>query len=542
MSANAFTPKLFTVLAEGYGGARLRADLLAGLTVAIVALPLAMALGIASGASPREGLVTAIVAGFLISALGGSRVQIGGPTGAFVVIVAGVIAAHGFSGLVLATLIAGLILIVAGYAGVGRLMRYVPMPVVTGFTAGIAVIIASGEVADFLGLDVDKVPAEFVDKWAAYLRALPTFNAAAIGVGAGTLLTIIALRRLAPRVPAYLVAILAATLAVKLLHLPVETVGDRFPNMPTGVPLPQMPEFSLPLLREVLPSAFTIAFLAGIEALLSAVVADGMTGYRHRSGQELVGMGVANIASAAFAGLPATGAIARTATNVRAGGRTPVTGMAHAVFLLVFLLAAGPYIAWVPMACLAAVLLMVAWGMSEYHRFIALLRTDAGERALLLLTFALTVLVDITVAIGVGVTLAALLFMRRMSEHAGLVPVNVEDERPDQRDRLPAGVEVLRFTGPIFFGVASELIEALRRGGTRPRAIVLRMEDVPYIDATGANALVTFVRQAAAGGTTVWLVGMQRQPLDFLARHDPPFAGARRSLTYEGALRRLARD
>jgi len=542
MSANAFTPKLFTVLAEGYGGARLRADLLAGLTVAIVALPLAMALGIASGASPREGLVTAIVAGFLISALGGSRVQIGGPTGAFVVIVAGVIAAHGFSGLVLATLIAGLILIVAGYAGVGRLMRYVPMPVVTGFTAGIAVIIASGEIADFFGLGVAAVPAAFVDKLVVYLGALPSLNPAAFGVGAGTLLTIIALRRWAPRVPAYLVAILCATLAVRLLHLPVETVGDRFPSMPTGVPLPQMPEFSLALLREVLPSAFTIAFLAGIEALLSAVVADGMTGYRHRSGQELVGMGVANIVSAGFAGLPATGAIARTATNIRAGGRTPVAGMAHAVFLLVFLVAAGPYIAWVPMACLAAILLMVAWGMSEYHRFLSLLRSDAGERALLLLTFALTVFVDLTVAIGVGVTLAALLFMRRMSEHAGLVPVNVEDEHPDQRDRLPPGVEVLRFTGPIFFGVASELLEALRRGGARPRAIVLRMEDVPYIDATGANALATFARQAAAGGTTVWLVGMRRQPLDFLARHDPPFVGARRSLTYEGALRRLARD
>lgn len=542
MAAEAFTPKLVTILREGYGGARLRADLIAGLTVAIVALPLAMALGIASGASPREGLVTAIVAGFLISALGGSRVQIGGPTGAFVVIVAGVIAAHGFSGLVLATLIAGVILIVAGYAGVGRLMRFVPMPVVTGFTAGIAIIIASGEVADFLGLHAGAVPADFVDKWIAYIRALPTWTPAAFGLGLATLVFIVALRRWAPRVPGYLVAILGATLAARLLHLPVETVGDRFPNMPTGVPMPQMPAFSLAMLREVLPSAFTIAFLAGIEALLSAVVADGMTGYRHRSGQELVGMGVANIVSAGFAGLPATGAIARTATNIRAGGRTPVAGMSHAAFLLVFLLVAGPYIAWVPMACLAAILLMVAWGMSEHDRFRALLRSDAGERALLVLTFALTVLVDLTVAIGVGVTLAALLFMRRMSEHAGLVPVDVDEEMPDQRDHLPPGVEVLRFTGPIFFGVASELIEALRRGGTRPRAIVLRMKDVPYIDATGANALATFVRQAAAGGTAVWLVGMQRQPLDFLARMDPPFAGARRSLTYEGALARLSQS
>ena len=539
MTGGAFTPKLITTLREGYGPARLRADAVAGLTVAIVALPLAMALGIASGASPREGLVTAVVAGFLISALGGSRVQIGGPTGAFVVIVAGVIAVHGMSGLILATVMAGIILIVAGYAGVGRLMRFVPMPVITGFTAGIAVIIASSQVGDFLGLGVLGAPVEFVEKWIVYVRALGTLNPAAFGIGLATLAAIIVLRRFARRLPAYLLAILAATLAATLLDLPVETVGDRFPAMPTGLPMPQLPAFSYEMARDVLPSAFTIAFLAGIEALLSAVVADGMTGYRHRSGQELVGMGIANIASAGFGGLPATGAIARTATNVRAGAHTPVAGMLHALFLLLFMLLAGDLIAFVPMATLAAVLLMVAWGMSEADRFRALLRTDPGERALLLLTFVLTILVDLTVAIGVGVTLAALLFMRRMSEHAGLVAVD-PDEDPDQRERLPKGVEVLRFTGPIFFGVASEMIEALRRVGERPRAIVIRMEQVPYIDATGANALETFVRQATRSGTEVWLCGMQRQPLDFLARMEPSYAGAHRSLTYQGTLERLA--
>lgn len=533
----AFTPKLLTTLREGYGAARLRADLVAGLTVAIVALPLAMALGIASGASPREGLVTAVVAGFLISALGGSRVQIGGPTGAFVVIVAGVIGAHGFSGLVLATLMAGVILIVAGYAGVGRLMRFVPMPVVTGFTAGIAVIIATSQLADFAGLRVE-APADFLGRWTAYLAAAGRVGPAALALGTGTLLLLVALRRWAPRLPAYLIAILAGALAAWWLRLPVETVGDRFPAMPTDLPRPMPPEFSLALAREVLPSAFTIAFLAGIEALLSAVVADGMTGYRHRSGQELVGMGVANLASALFGGLPATGAIARTATNVRAGGRTPVAGMAHALFLLLIMLLAGPLIAFVPMATLAAVLLMVAWGMSEIDRVRVLLRSDPGERALLLLTFLLTVLVDLTVAIGVGVTLAALLFMQRMSEHAGLVPVD-PDEDPEQRRNLPPDVEVLRFTGPIFFGVASDMIEALRRIGRRPRAIILRMEAVPYIDATGAGAIETLVRQAGAGGTEIWLCGMQRQPLDFLARMEPPFAGARRALTYRGTLKRL---
>lgn len=540
MQSRAFTPKLITTLAEGYGLSRLRADALAGLTVAIVALPLAMALGIASGASPRAGLVTAVIAGFLISALGGSRVQIGGPTGAFVVIVAGVIAAHGYAGLVLATLIAGVMLIVAGYAGVGRLMRYVPMPVVTGFTAGIAVIIASSQVGDFLGLSAGALPVGFVERWAVYLRALDTTNGAALAVGLSTLVPILMMRRFAPRLPAYLLAIAAGAAGAALFDLPVETVGDRFPQMPAGLPEPRLPEVSLELARSVLPSAFTIAFLAGIEALLSAVVADGMTGYRHRSGQELVGMGAANIASAAFGGLPATGAIARTATNVRAGGQTPVAGMLHALFLLLFMLLAGDLIAYVSMATLAAVLLMVAWGMGEVDRFRALLRSDPGERALLILTFLLTVLVDLTMAIGVGVTLAALLFMRRMSEHAGLVPVD-PDEDPEQRERLPPGVEVLRFTGPIFFGVASEMIEALRRVGQRPKAIVLRMEQVPYIDATGATALETFVRQATGGGTEVWLCGMQRQPLDFLARMEPAFAGARRALTYDGTLRRLGR-
>ena len=539
MREGAFTPKLLTVFREGYGAGELKADLVAGLTVAIIALPLAMALGIASGASPREGLVTAIVAGFLISALGGSRVQIGGPTGAFVVIVAGVIAAHGISGLILATIIAGLILIVAGYSGVGRLMRYVPMPVVTGFTAGIAVIIASSQFGDFVGLSAGPAPAEFIDQWGAYAGAIGTINWMALAVGAGTLAVIIGLKGIAPKAPGYLIAIVAATAGAALLDLPVETVGDRFQSMATGLPLPRLPQFSLPMLREVLPSAFVIAFLAGIEALLSATVADGMTGRRHRSGQELVGMGVANIASGFFGGLPATGAIARTATNIRAGAKTPMAGIFHALFLLVFTLVAGRWLALVPMTALAAVLLMVAWGMSEYDRFVALVRTDAGERGLLILTFLLTVFVDLTVAIGVGVTLAALLFMMRMSETAGLVAVDVEEE-PELRDKLPPGVEVLRFTGPIFFGVASEMLEALRRSGERPRAIVLRMEQVPYIDATGANALATFTRQAKTAGTEVWLAGMQAQPREFLAKFEPRFAGARRASSWSAALKRLA--
>jgi SulP family sulfate permease len=532
----AFTPKLIIVWREGQLSKLWRTDMLAGLTVAIVALPLAMALGIASGATPSQGLVSAVVGGFLISLLGGSRVQVGGPTGAFVVIVAGVIAVHGYAGLLLATLLAGVMLVAAGYAGLGRLIRFIPMPVVTGFTAGIAVIIASSQVADFLGINAGKVPADFIGKWSAYLGALGTIHWPTLCVGGGTLALILLLRRFAPQLPAFLIALLVATLAVLLLHLPVATVGERFPAMPTGIPAPHLPVMSLALVQHLLPSAFTIAFLAGIEALLSAVVADAMTGYSHRSGQELVGQGVANLVSALFGGLPVTGAIARTATNVRAGGRTPVAGLCHAAFLLLFLLVAGKLIAYIPMAGLAAILLVVAWGMSEFDRLSSLLPADRGERALLFLTFGLTVLVDLTVAIGVGVTLASLLFMARMSDTAGLMPEELSVDDPAQRAALPKGVEVFRFAGPMFFGVAGEMLEVLHRSGRTPKSIVLRMELVPYIDSTGAAALEAFFRQAHANGTRVILCDLRRQPGEFLERLWPRLVGAQRAATFQAAL------
>jgi sulfate permease, SulP family len=532
----AFTPKLVIVWREGQIGRLWRGDALAGLTVAIVALPLAMALGIASGASPNQGLVTAIIAGFLISLLGGSRVQIGGPTGAFVVIVAGVIAAHGYAGLLVATLLAGFILIAAGYAGVGRLVRFIPMPVITGFTAGIAVIIASSQVGDFLGLSTGPLPAEFIPKWAIYLKAIGTTNANALGVGGATLAMILLLRRFAPQLPAFLIALSLASLAVALLHLPVVTVGERFPSMPTGIPAPHLPSVSLALVQHLWPSAFTIAFLAGLESLLSATVADGMTGYSHRSGQELVAQGVANIASAIFGGMPATGAIARTATNIRAGARTPLAGMFHAGFLLIFLLAAGKLIAQVPMAALAAILLVVAWGMSEAERFKNLLRMDAGERALLLLTFGLTVLVDLTVAIGVGVTLAALLFLSRMSETAGLLPAELSIDDPAQRAALPKGVEVFRFAGPMFFGVAREMLDAVRRSGRKPKIIILRMDQVPFVDSSGASALEAFARQAHRDGTRLILCDLREQPAVFLARYGAKFMDVQKAATFQAAL------
>ncbi|MCB5425519.1 sulfate permease [Altererythrobacter sp. CC-YST694] len=537
----AFTPKLITAFREGYTAARLRADAMAGLTVAIVALPLSMALAIASGASPDKGLVTAVVAGFFISILGGSRVQVGGPTGAFVVVIAGVIAQHGYSGLVLATILAGIILIVAGYARLGQLMRFVPMPVVTGFTAGIAVIIASSQIGDFLGLQAGEVPAEFLGKWEAYLSAIGTTNWFALAVGAGSLAVILLLKRINPKLPGYLIAIAVASLAVLLFGLPVETVGARFPDMPTSLPMPEMPSFTLPMLRDVLPSAFTIAFLAGIEALLSAVVADGMTGYKHRPNQELVGQGVANLASALFGGLPATGAIARTATNIRAGAQTPMAGIFHSFALLVVLLVAGGLVAYVPMPALAAILLIVAWGMSEVERFRMLLRMDVGERTLLLLTFGLTVLVDLTVAIGVGVTLASLLFMARMANATGVLAEDQSVEDPSQRAALPQGVEVFRIAGPMFFGVAGDMLDTLTRIGQVPRAVILRLDRAPYMDSSGLSVLETFVRQAKERGTRVILCDMRPQVWETLAKAEPRFAGAERVKSLEAAIARIER-
>lgn len=510
-----FTPKLITAMREGYGFARFKADVLAGLTVAVIALPLAMALGIASGASPEKGLITAIVAGFFISFVGGSRTQIGGPTGAFVVVVFNVIASHGYDGLVLATLMAGVILIAAGYAGAGRVIRYIPHPVITGFTAGIAVIIATSQVNDFLGLRIEQLPADFLPRWSTYLGALNRVDPTSFGIAGGALVLILGLRRWTPRLPAFLIVIGAGAALVWLFGLPVDTIGSRFPNMEGGLPAPALPALSFAKMQELAPAAFTIAFLAGIESLLSAVVADGMTGFRHRSNQELVGQGVGNLASALFGGMPATGAIARTAANIKAGGRTPVAGISHAAFLLAFVIFATDLMALVPMAVLAAVLFLVAWGMSEARRFVVLLRMPLGERTVLLLTFGLTVLVDLTVAIGVGITLSSLLFMARMSEAAAVTSSDDSDETDDasQRDQLPPGVEVFAINGPFFFGVAQTLLEAFKRVGASPNTIILRLERVPFLDASGAIAVHELLVEAQREGIRIILCGVRRDLL-----------------------------
>jgi SulP family sulfate permease len=522
-----YVPKLYTALREGYRWRDLRADAVAGLTVAIVALPLAMALAIASGTTPDKGLVTAIVAGFLISAFGGSRVQIGGPTGAFVVVVFNVIAEHGYDGLVVATSMAGVMLVVAGLARFGTWIKYIPEPVVTGFTAGIAVIIFSSQIKDLLGLSMDSVPVDFLAKWQAFWQVRSSLDFTTLGLGLTTLALIVVLRLWRPKLPGFLIAVTAAAAAATVLALPVDTIGSRFGGIPDTLPSPALPSVTLAEMGALVPAAFTIAFLAGVESLLSAVVADGMTGRRHRSNCELVAQGVANCASAAVGGLPATGALARTATNVRSGARTPVAGMLHAVFLLLFMLVAAPLAAFVPLAALAAVLVVVAWNMSEAHRVRELLSAPWGDRLVLLATFVLTVAVDLTVAIQVGVVLAAILFMHRMSEVVAIGPAGAAIIQDDEADRaaagdqrlvLPRGVEVFQLRGPLFFGAASRFSDVIDRIDRTPRVFILRMREVPLVDATGAGRLKAFVAQCRREGAAVIVSGLQPQPREVLGR------------------------
>ncbi len=545
-----FVPKSFTVIFnEGYRVADFRADAIAGLTVAIVALPLAMAIAIASGTTPDKGLITAVVAGFLISALGGSRFQIGGPTGAFIVVVYGVISKFGFDGLILATLMAGLMLIIAGVLRFGDWIKYIPEPVVTGFTAGIAVIIFTSQIKDLLGLTTGEVPAEFIPKIEAFWAARDTIALPAIGVAGGALTAILLLRRFAPKVPGFLLAVAGGALIVWLLRLPVETIGSKFGGVPATFPAPSFPTFTFERLQQLLPSAFTIAFLAGVESLLSAMVADGMTGRRHRSNCELVAQGVANIGSGLFGGLCATGAIARTATNIRSGGRTPVAGMLHAAFLLACMLSLGPLMSFVPLAALAAVLAVVAWNMSEKERFRHLLGGPIGDRLVLLATFGLTVLVDLTVAIEVGIVLSALIFMHRMAEAAAFEKgVALDDFDQDDlseasrtpyaaRRELPKGVEVFVLHGPLFFGAASRLNDALEAAFPAPKAIILRFADVPMIDASGVGTLVRFLKRCHSDGVAVVMSELQPRSREVLARMGVlNFVHVSVTPTYAGAL------
>jgi SulP family sulfate permease len=503
-------PKLLTVFKEGYTFKQFQGDLMGGLTVGVVALPLAIALAIASGVKPEQGLYTAIVAGFVIAVLGGSRVQISGPTGAFVVIVYGIVQKYGYDGLVVATLIAGVLLVIMGFARMGALLKFIPYPVIVGFTSGIALIIFSSQVNDFLGLRIETVPADFVEKWIEYGRHIARIEPYTLGLGFASLLIIMLWPRITHRVPGQLIAILAATIAVQYFQIPVETIQTRFGGMPQGLPSPQLPAITWATFQELFSPAITIAILAALESLLSSVVADGMTGTRHRSNMELIAQGAGNVASAIFGGIPATGAIARTATNIKSGGETPVAAIIHAVFLLLVLLFIGKWAAMIPMATLAAVLIVVAYNMSEWREFKHLLKSPRGDIAVLLATFLLTVFIELTVAIQVGILLAAFLFLQKMSKEAK-VDVITENLRDDEefksRDmstvEIPKGVEVFEVYGSLFFGAVSQFKESIRVVASRPKAVILRMRQVSHIDASGVHILEELVKESHKSGTAV---------------------------------------
>ena len=520
-------PKFFTTIRD-YDREQLTRDVIAGVIVGIVALPLAIAFAIASGLSPERGLYTAIVAGFLISLLGGSRVQIGGPTGAFVVIVSGIVQQHGVDGLVLATLFAGFILVAFGVLRLGAAIKFIPYPVTIGFTSGIALIIFSSQIRDLLGLEMSAVPSPFLAKWNAYAHAFHTVNPWALLVAVATLAIIIIWPRISTRIPGPFVALIVTTGLAQLLRLPVETIGARFGAIHAGLPQPHLPHISLSTIQALAGPAFTIAMLAGIESLLSAVVADGMIGGRHRSNMELVAQGVANIVSPVFGGMPATGAIARTATNVKNGGRTPVAGMVHALTLLLITLFFGRWAGLIPLATLAAILVVVAFHMSEWRTFVSEFRAPKSDVAVLLTTFLLTVLIDLTVAIEVGMVLAAFLFMRRMAEvtnisvltHEFSDPVDDFEHDPNAaRSRsVPEGVQVYEITGPFFFGAAEMFKDRVGRIAGRPAVLIVRMRHVPAIDSTGLHALRDMVRRSRKEGTLVILSDVHAQPVVALER------------------------
>ena len=520
-------PKLFTTL-QDYDREQLTRDVIAGVIVGIVALPLAIAFAIASGLSPERGLYTAIVAGFLISLLGGSRVQIGGPTGAFVVIVSGIVAQHGVDGLVVATLMAGFILVAFGLFRLGGAIKFIPYPVTIGFTSGIALIIFSSQIRDLLGLEMQAVPSAFLPKWDAYVHAFETVNPWALVVAVATLAIIMVWPRISTRIPGPFVALILTTLLAQLLHLPVETIGARFGEIHAGLPQPSIPHLSLPIIQALAGPAFTIALLAAVESLLSAVVADGMIGGRHRSNMELVAQGIANIASPLFGGMPATGAIARTATNVKNGGRTPVAGMTHAVTLLLITLFFGRWAALIPLATLAAILVVVAFHMSEWRTFVSEFRAPKSDVAVLLTTFLLTVLVDLTVAIEVGMVLAAFLFMRRMAEvtnisvltHEFTDPVDDFEHDPNavRRRAIPEGVQVYEITGPFFFGAAEMFKDRVGRIAGKPKVLIVRLRHVPAIDSTGLHALRELIHRSRREGMLVILSDVHAQPVVALER------------------------
>jgi SulP family sulfate permease len=550
-----FTPKLVTVLREGYNLQHLRSDAIAGLTVAIVALPLSMAIAIASGATPAQGLYTAIVGGFLVSALGGSRFQIGGPAGAFIVLVSAAVAAHGIDGVIIATIMSGVLLMAVGLLRLGTYIKFIPYPVTVGFTAGIAVIIFASQLKELLGLSLaGPEPSALAEKLPALWQSLDTVSPAALAVSLATVTIILGLKHWRPHWPGMLIAVVGAAAATALLDLPVATIGSRFGGIPASLPTPSLPEITLPRLIELLPVAVSFTLLGAIESLLSAVVADSMTGRRHRSNCELVAQGVANIGSGLFGGICVTGTIARTATNVRSGAHGPVSGMLHAVFLLAFMLVAAPLARYIPLACLAGVLAVVAWNMVEKQAVATLLRASSGDAAVLSTTFLLTIFRDLTEAIIVGFALGSVLFIHRMSKTTAIESLGalVTEDRADTAngDRKPYDeasatnpeVMVYRLSGAFFFGAAASIGSVLDRIGDTAKVLVLDFSAVPFVDSTAANTIEGLVRKAARRGGRVVLVGAAANVERELRAHGlkPPALGYASSIAE--ALRRTGNE
>lgn len=516
-----FKPKILSTLSN-YSASRFKADLIAGIVVGVVALPLAVAFAIASGVNPSIGLITAIIGGFLVSALGGCSVQIGGPTGAFIVIVYGIIANYGLEGLAIATFMAGLILVLLGLFHLGTVIKFIPYPIVVGFTAGIALTIFSTQINDFLGLGLTDLPASFIPKWGHYLTHLNSIDWLTTAVGVVSLLIIICVPKISKKLPGALIAIITVTTAVWFINTYAEgchitTIGDRFGNLSTDIPLPHGFVLSMDTINELLPSAFTIAILGAIESLLSATVADGVTGSRTNSNTELIGQGMANIVVPFFGGIPVTGAIARTMTNITNGGRTPIAGIIHALVLLLIFLFMMPLINLVPMACLAGVLIMVSYNMSGWRTIRGMFSNPKGDMAVLIVTFLLTVIFDLTIAIEIGLLLAIILFLRRVTENTQIrvygeqldVAEGSESTRHEVLD-VAQGVEVYEIDGPFFFGVATKFDELMRTTlGSKPIVRIIRMRKVPFIDATGVHNLEILIKSSLAEGIHVVLSGVK---------------------------------
>lgn len=517
--ATVFIPKLFTTI-KTYNREQFVADLIAGAIVGIVALPLAIAFAIASGVTPEKGLITAIVAGFIISFLGGSKVQIGGPTGAFVVIVYGIVAQHGVEGLLIATIMAGAILVVMGFAKLGSIIKFVPYPIVVGFTSGIAVIIFSSQVNDFLGLNILNVPADFIDKWICYFSNFTNVNLPTFFIAAGSLTFIILWNKMNFKIPGSIIAIVVTTLVVYFFKLDVVTINSRFGEIPNSLPAPSMGGINLATIKQLIGPATTIALLGAIESLLSCVVADGMTGSRHRSNMELIAQGVANIGSGLFGGIPATGAIARTITNIKSGGKTPIAGIVHAIVLLLIMLIFGTYAGYIPLATLSAVLIVVSFNMFDWREFRTIKKTPLSDVAVMLTTFVLTVVFDLTLALQIGMLLAVLLFMRRMAAVTNVGVVTRElsdnDEEADEfaisKKVIPSGVDIYEINGPFFFGAASKFRETLDKRQNPPKICILRMRNVPAIDQTGLHFLEEFLDKTDRLKIKVVLSGVHAQP------------------------------